>query len=91
MPKKRINLTVDEDLFREAKEKGINISSFLEIKLREYLALIEGMGSEVFEPSTSASSRRRHNHLDYEPLISKIEYNKLFLILITFLYIDYFC
>ena len=60
MAKKRLNLTVDENLLNEARQHGINLSSFLEIKLREYLALIN-MGSGRFELPTFASSRRRHN------------------------------
>ena len=43
MSKKRINLTIDEDLLNEARQHGINLSSFLEMKLREYLALIKGL------------------------------------------------
>ncbi len=40
---KKTNLTlyVDKNLVKEAKELGINLSAFLEIKLREYLALVK--------------------------------------------------
>ena len=80
MEKVRTNVTLNEDVFKKAKKYNIIISSFLEIKLREYIALIEGktqnqqkvfdtsfskkdvVGSEGFEHSTSAMSRRRHNH-----------------------------
>ena len=41
MVKKRLNLLVNEDLIKKAREYGINLSAFLEIKLREYLALID--------------------------------------------------
>jgi len=42
MVKKRINLTVEEDIVNQAKELGINMSSFLDIKLREFIALTRG-------------------------------------------------
>jgi len=42
MPKKRISLTVEGDVVKQAKELGINMSAFLEIRLREYIAMIEG-------------------------------------------------
>ena len=39
--KTNLTLYVDKNLVREAKEIGINLSSFFEIKLREYLALVK--------------------------------------------------
>ena len=39
--KTNLTLYVDKNLVEEAKEMGINLSSFFEIKLREYLALIK--------------------------------------------------
>jgi len=42
MKKIRTNVTLNEDVFKKAKKYNIIISSFLEIKLREYIALIEG-------------------------------------------------
>ena len=41
MKKKPLNLLVDEDLVKRARNNGINLSSFFEIRLREYLSLIE--------------------------------------------------
>jgi hypothetical protein len=35
------SMRIDEELLNKAKKYGINVSAFLEIKLREYLALIE--------------------------------------------------
>ncbi len=37
MVKKAIKLSVDEDLITEARKIGLNISAFLENKLREFL------------------------------------------------------
>ena len=42
MKKKPLNLSIDKDLIKRARKKGINLSAFLEIRLQEYLALIEG-------------------------------------------------
>ena len=41
MKKKALNLLVSEDLVKRAREQGINLSAFLEIRLQEYLALID--------------------------------------------------
>ena len=41
MAKKTVGLTIDVDLLKKAREYKINLSAFLEIKLREYLALID--------------------------------------------------
>ncbi len=42
MPKHKLTLSVNEDVVKRAREHGINISAFLEIKLEEHLALIHG-------------------------------------------------
>ena len=42
MKKKPLNLSIDKDLIKRARKKGINLSAFLEIKLQEHLAFIEG-------------------------------------------------
>ena len=44
MTKARTTITIDKDLLKKAKEMGINVSAFLDIKLREYIALVEGKG-----------------------------------------------
>ncbi len=43
--KTNLTLYVDKNLVKEAKELGINLSAFLEIKLREYLALVKSEGN----------------------------------------------
>ena len=53
MTKKRLNLTIDEDLVNKAREYGINISSFLEIKLREYIAMLELSQSSYSKSSSN--------------------------------------
>ena len=45
MTKIRTTITINEDLLRKAKEHNVSISSFLDIELRRYLALIEGKGN----------------------------------------------
>ncbi len=42
MAKARTCITIDGDLLKKAREIELNIFAFLEIKLREYIALIEG-------------------------------------------------
>ena len=37
-----VNLSINDELINKARDIGINISAFLEIKLQEYLALLEG-------------------------------------------------
>lgn len=44
MTKVRTTITIDKRVLKKARQEGINISSFTEIKLREFLALIEGKG-----------------------------------------------
>ena len=43
----KINFSINKKVWEKAKEHEINISNFLEIKLREYIALIEGSSSKV--------------------------------------------
>ncbi len=42
MSKIRTCITIEEEVFNKAKAKGINISSFVDIELRRFLALTEG-------------------------------------------------
>ncbi len=37
MVKKKLTLSVDEEIIHQAKEQGINMSAFLEIRLTDYL------------------------------------------------------
>ena len=41
MPKTRTTITISKDLLKKARENEVNISAFLDIELRRYLALIE--------------------------------------------------
>ena len=42
MSKQKLTLSINEKLLAEARENEINISSFLEIRLNEYFALLDG-------------------------------------------------
>jgi predicted DNA-binding ribbon-helix-helix protein len=42
MVKQKLTLAINQDLLKKVKDRDINISSFLEVKLQEYLALING-------------------------------------------------
>ncbi|MBW2966674.1 type II toxin-antitoxin system CcdA family antitoxin [Candidatus Woesearchaeota archaeon] len=70
--KRNLTLTINEELLKTARQHDINISSFLEMKLREYLGLTSG--SQVFYTGESSKedgltqqhhndSNRRKNHL----------------------------
>ena len=37
MVKKKLTLSIDEEVLSQAKQQGINLSSFLEIRLSDYL------------------------------------------------------
>jgi len=37
MVKKKLTLSVDEEIIHQAKQQGINLSAFLEIRLTDYL------------------------------------------------------
>ncbi len=64
--KTKLTLTVDKNLVESAREINMNLSAFLELKLREYLCVIKNgiigysqVDSPGFEPGASASRRRR--------------------------------
>ena len=42
MTKARTTITISKELLKKARKHEINISSFLDIELRRYIALIEG-------------------------------------------------
>jgi hypothetical protein len=42
--KKIISVSIDDELHKKAKRMRVGISAFLDIKLREYLAFLEGKG-----------------------------------------------
>jgi hypothetical protein len=46
--KKRTTITIHNDLLEKAKKHNVCISSFLDIELRKYLALIEGKHKNLF-------------------------------------------
>ncbi len=56
--KTKLTLWVDKNLIASAKEIGLNLSAFLEIKLREYL-MMEIEPRPGFEPGTFALPRQR--------------------------------
>ena len=42
MSKTRTTITISRDLLKKARENEVNISSFVDIELRRFIALIEG-------------------------------------------------
>ena len=61
MAKIRTTITINKDLLKKAKEHSISISSFLDIKLREYLALIEGKQTN-YPQFNKQSNENKHHH-----------------------------
>ena len=51
MSKYKLTLSVDEEIVKQAKEWNINISTFLEVKLVEYLTRRKGCGRRDLNPS----------------------------------------
>ena len=71
MAKKKLTLSVDGEIIEKAKELKVNFSSFLEIKLLEYIALVEEIVDEEREERTygdlnpSIRLRRPEGYPDY--------------------------
>jgi hypothetical protein len=82
MTKVRTTITIEKDLLEKARNYDINLSSFLEMKLVEYLAYMEGI-LDIDKKSINASSNkkfvRRGGDLDSVLLVKN---NDLFHILI---------
>ncbi len=60
MNKKPLNLSINDNLIDRARKHGINLSAFLEIKLQEHLALIEGKQSFYHNASNAEVSKESH-------------------------------
>jgi len=43
MTKRKLTIEIDEELIKKAREYIIDFSSFLEILLRDYLAIVSGL------------------------------------------------
>lgn len=55
MSKIRTTITISPNLLEKAKEHGISISSFLDIELRRYIALIESDGPKGIRTPVTGS------------------------------------
>ena len=58
MTKVRTTITISKDVLKKAREKEINISSFVDIELRRYLALLEGKQSNKQDVFGAAFSEK---------------------------------
>ena len=52
MVKQKLTLSIDEDIISQAKNKNINLSSFLEIRLIDYLSDMEKCSRRDSNPSS---------------------------------------
>ena len=62
MSKKKLTLSINEDLIYRTKKYEINLSSFLEIRLQEHLALLEGKSFNNNSYSKRKSSDKKQNN-----------------------------
>ncbi len=72
MVKIRTTITINKDLLKKAKHHSISISSFLDIELRRYIALIEGKQTNPHKFSEESNQSEIHNtfecgHRDSNP------------------------
>jgi len=74
MVKVRTTINVDELVIRKAQELNINISAFLEDRLREYLALIEHDESYI----SSYYKEKKRKIIDSQKSISNSKSNNTF-------------
>ncbi len=69
MARKMTSMRIEETLLKKAKKYGINVSAFLDIELRKYIALIEGkLGNNVSSEdliNTNNLSTLRARSLDW--------------------------
>ena len=63
------NVSINKKVWEKAREHEINVSNFLEIKLREYIALIEG--KELIVTPINVNKRSRINNSQDTPVNSK--------------------
>ena len=53
--------SINVDILKKARKYDVNISSFLEVRLREYIALIEGKSIINTHPERQNSARKTKN------------------------------
>jgi len=63
MVRKALNLLVDEDLVKKARNHGLNLSKFFENQLTGYFNFIEGNHQYYYHSNTSDADAesRKHN------------------------------
>jgi post-segregation antitoxin (ccd killing protein) len=72
MTKVRTTITISKDLLKKAREKEINISSFVDIELRRYLALIEERKTnDNFQPIKKSTINSIRQEVDSLSMNSK--------------------
>jgi hypothetical protein len=75
MAKKPLNLLVDEDLVKKARNHGLVISKFLENQLRGYFNFIEGKHTNYSQ--TYNSDNKSNNTKNYKVGLSEFESESL--------------
>jgi len=57
MSRRKVTLRLNSDIVERAKNAGMNLSYFLEVKLVEYLALLNGTPRRRFELGFTSKKR----------------------------------
>ncbi|MDG6219613.1 MAG: type II toxin-antitoxin system CcdA family antitoxin, partial [Candidatus Thermoplasmatota archaeon] len=58
MKKKPLNLLVDEELVRKARDHGLNLSRFFENQLRGYFNFIEGNHQNYYHSANDEENKQ---------------------------------
>ena len=77
MSKQKLTLSVNKDVIRKARKHDINISTFLEIRLNEYISLLEGNSinnkKEVFGSDFFKKAECGHRDLNPSYKLGKLK------------------
>ena len=61
MAKKNLMITVEEDLIKQAKELGLNISKICENALKLYIQRLQGINNEIISNSSTSQQNKTEN------------------------------
>ena len=85
MVKKHLTLSIDADLIQKARDNGLVISKFLEIKLQEYFSFIGMVNKPRIQPHsgrTDLSGFEPESEAPEASVISKLHYRSKIILLI---------
>lgn len=75
MPKQKLTLSIDQDIIKEAKKYDINISSFLEVRLIDFLNgkrnVCSHRGVYKFSPVKMFDKLQKRQVINFSTFLSK--------------------